>query len=61
LTLFKKADPTNKRKLATAYPEMAKALQMWEEAGDYGNDLFRRYNLIKAPPFDMPTALKEIE
>ena len=42
--LFQKADVNNKAKLAGAYPNEAKALELWNEAGNYGNDLFEQYS-----------------
>lgn len=45
--LLQKADESNKQKLAEGFPTEREALQMWEEAGDYGNDLFRVYGLMK--------------
>jgi len=43
--LFKKADRSNKAKLAAAFPYHAAALDAWDNAGDGGNDLFRRHNI----------------
>lgn len=45
-TLIQKADLENKRRLALGFPEEVEALEMWEQAGDYGNDLFREYGLM---------------
>ena len=47
LNLFQKADPSNKQKLAGAFPELYDALSAWEAAGDYGNDLFREHGLLE--------------
>lgn len=46
-TLFKKADSSNKIKLRRGFPDEAMALELWEIAGDGGNDLFRMYGLTE--------------
>lgn len=44
---FAHADAKNTAKLALGFPAEAKALHLWNTAGDYGNDLFRQYGLVK--------------
>ncbi len=44
--LFKKADHVNVRRLASAFPGHYAALMAWEEAGNYGEDLFKKYGLV---------------
>lgn len=46
--LYMKADSNNKGKLTGAYPEICIALNMWMNAGDYGNDLFREHGIMDA-------------
>lgn len=46
-TLFQKADAINTIRLALAFPNHYKVLQMWNEAVDLGDDLFRQYGLTK--------------
>ncbi len=46
-TLFQKADPENLEKLSKGFPEQAQAIRRWNAAGNYGNDLFLEYGLIK--------------
>ena len=46
-TLFQKSDQSNRAKLNIAFPDEAHVLELWNSAGDYGNDLFREYGLIK--------------
>ena len=43
---YRVADTVNKRKIASAFPELAKAMQDWEIAADHGNDLFRKVKLM---------------
>lgn len=45
IRLYRRADKDNKRKLDLAYPQLGLAIQMWEMAGDNGNDLFRSFGL----------------
>ncbi len=45
--LISKADANNLDKLFRIYPEFVMAVRLWNEAGDYGNDLFRKYGLMK--------------
>ena len=45
-TLFQKADSENRIKLGVGFPNEHYALHLWNEAGDYGNDLFREYGLM---------------
>jgi hypothetical protein len=47
ITLFNKADAKNKLLLSLSYPEIRIALDMWNCSGDNGNDLFRKYGLMK--------------
>jgi len=49
LDLFGKADFNNRAKLRLAYPELYEAWIEWNNAGDYGNDLFREHGLLKEP------------
>lgn len=44
--LFQKADPGNKKRLFAAFPEYAAALELWDQAGDNGDDLFREHGLL---------------
>ena len=46
--LFGKADVNNKHRLSMGFPHEFTAIQMWNEAGDYGNDLFREFGLMEA-------------
>lgn len=43
--LFKKADRQNFARLANGFPLHARALQLWEQAGNFGNDLFELYEI----------------
>lgn len=47
LDLFQKADPSNRKRLDMAFPLLFEAWSQWSEAGDNGNDLFRKYGIIK--------------
>lgn len=44
--LFQKADADNRFRLSIAFPNHAAALDDWNEAGDYGNDLFRKHGFL---------------
>ena len=44
--LIQKADPQNKAKINLAFPTLFMAMTMWHEAGDNGDDLFRRYGFM---------------
>ena len=46
-TMFQKADKDNRARLTIAFPDEAHALNLWNSAGDYGNDLFREFGLMK--------------
>lgn len=46
IRLYRRADKDNKRRLDLAYPQLGLAIQMWEMAGDRGNDLFRSFGLM---------------
>ena len=44
--LIKKADGTNRAKLCKVFPAEFVAMHLWENSGDYGNDLFRTFGLM---------------
>jgi len=45
-TLIQKADPQNKEKISQSFPLLVMAMVMWDDAGDFGNELFRRYGFM---------------
>lgn len=47
LTLWGKADNANIRKLEVAFPDHARAIEMWHQSGNNGDDLFTQYGLLK--------------
>lgn len=44
-TLWMKADVSNKRRLEQGFPFLGKAMAAWNEADNYGEDLFREHGL----------------
>jgi hypothetical protein len=42
---YKSADFHNRIMIGTAYPSLHKAMSMWNEAGNYGDDLFVKYKV----------------
>lgn len=45
--LFRKADCNNRKRLNSAFLPEAVAMKDWDEAGDNGNDLFRKHGLLE--------------
>lgn len=45
-TMFQKADRSNRNKLAIAFPFHYQVFQDWNEAAEYGNELFKKHGLI---------------
>lgn len=44
-TLWMKADGSNKRRLQHGFPYLAEAMDAWNAAGNYGEDLFKAHGL----------------
>jgi hypothetical protein len=42
---IKTADKRNLKRLNIVYPNFCYVFKLWSSAGDYGNDLFREYNI----------------
>ena len=45
IDLYRKADGSNRYKISIAYPMIATAIDEWDESGDNGDDLFRKYKV----------------
>lgn len=45
ILLFRKADASNRAKLATIWPTLPIAMAMWDAAKDNGEALFRQFNI----------------
>lgn len=43
--LYKKADGSNRRIISNGWPHVAQAVKDWDNAGDFGNDLFREHKI----------------
>lgn len=44
--LIKKADNENKEKIRLGFPNEVEALELWNKAGNMGNDLFKKYGIL---------------
>lgn len=45
--LIKKADLNNKEKIRKGFPSEVAAIDLWNISGNYGDDLFKEYGLLK--------------
>jgi len=45
ISAIKTADPRNRKRIDTVYPNFVYVFNLWSAAGDFGNDLFREYKV----------------
>jgi len=45
--LIQKADSDNKARIRMGFPNEVEAMELWNNAENYGDDLFKEYGLMK--------------